>query len=62
MNRRSQLLWTVSVVLLAWIGAMAAISGQRATCARDGQLFSVWLWRCSPAGPPIILQRELQRG
>ena len=62
MSRRTRLLWAMSVVLLVWIGAMAAISAHRATCARVSQLFSVRAWACVPAGPPIILQRELQRG
>lgn len=62
MSRQSQRLWAASVVLLGWIAAMAAISAHRAACAGDGQLFSVRAWACVPAGPPIILQRELQRG
>lgn len=62
MSRRTRLLWAVSALLLGWIAVMATIQVKREDCARDGQLFSVRAWTCVPAGPPIILQRELQRG
>ncbi len=63
MARRSRVLWTVSAVLLIWIGAMAIMN---ARCEREGMSFSVLGSlsgsACVPAGPPIILQRDLQRG
>ena len=41
MTRRALFVWGLSVLLLAWIMAMAALSSLNAGCARDGQHFSV---------------------
>ena len=62
MDRRSQLMWGVSGLLLAWIGVMAIVSGRNAACAREGQRFNITAWACESSGPPILLQRDLQRG
>lgn len=62
MTRRALFVWGLSVLLLAWIMGMAALSSLNAGCARDGQHFSVHGWACVPLGPAIILQRDLQRG
>ncbi len=62
MNRRSQVMWALSALLLTWIGAMAVISGHRKSCADAGQNFEISSWTCVPAGPPIILRRDLHRG
>jgi hypothetical protein len=62
MNNKSRTLWALSALLLGWIGAMAVVSSHRKSCAESGQNFDVSSWSCVPTGPPIILQRDLQRG
>jgi hypothetical protein len=62
MNRWTQAMWALSALLLAWIGAMAVVSGYRKSCSEAGQNFEVSSWSCVPGGPPIILQRDIQRG
>ncbi|MEQ1577896.1 MAG: hypothetical protein ABL894_09600 [Hyphomicrobium sp.] len=61
MNRRSKIMWGLSIALLAWTVAMAVVSGLNAGCARRGERFSVCSFACVPLGPPIILQRDLLR-
>ena len=60
--KRPMILWGLSALLLAWIGAMSVWAGLNAACGREGQRFSLKEWACVPVGPQIILQRDLRRG
>jgi hypothetical protein len=59
MSRQNLTLWVLSALLLAWIGAMWFLNGR---CLEAGQRFNLRAWACEATGPPIILQRDLQRG
>lgn len=60
MNPRSKLYWGLSIVMLAWLLLMSAVSESINQCRREG---GRWTWRglkCRPL-PAFELQRDIRR-
>lgn len=61
MNRRSLLLWSLSVLMLGWLMLMTWQGRRFDACAADGGRWDVQHWRCDRDIGRIILERGMKR-
>jgi hypothetical protein len=60
MTWRQRILWTLSALMLVWIGIMTLSQYRAIECADTGGRWTVLRWECVPARR-ILLERGLYR-
>jgi len=60
-NRRSKILWSLSVVMLAWMVLMTWLGKRLDACVAEGGRWDARHWHCDKDIGRIILERGMKR-